>query len=319
MLINMAELVIHVGYPKTATTTFQRYVFPEHPEIEYLGKFIPSFRYIEPVLWPELDSLIREDETRYRGVSGLQEILAKYKDNSKHKVVMISSESFVDGWAIDRGVVARRLKEACGECKIIFTLREQISAIKSFYSAHGRFGHNLFLSKTELEKAKFPMSLDNWLDYCFRMFDKNFPGILLYSDTINYYKKLFGQKNVGVFLYEEFCADRKSYINKFCKFIGVDPNIMQGLLKDNHENPNISAPELLIYRICLTLGIKPRLNRIDGNYSKLTKLLSSKYGKSRLDLSDEWYNRLQKIYAPGNSDLVGQAGLPLDKYHYQIL
>ena len=32
------EIFIHIGYPKTATTTLQEYLFPNHSELIYLRK-----------------------------------------------------------------------------------------------------------------------------------------------------------------------------------------------------------------------------------------------------------------------------------------
>jgi len=31
---------IHIGLPKTATTTLQQYLFPRHPGLSYLGKYL---------------------------------------------------------------------------------------------------------------------------------------------------------------------------------------------------------------------------------------------------------------------------------------
>ena len=62
-------LVIHVGYPKTATTTFQQHVFPHHPEIEYLGKFIPSFRYVDESMYGLVDELLHRSAIGFRGTA----------------------------------------------------------------------------------------------------------------------------------------------------------------------------------------------------------------------------------------------------------
>ena len=91
----MTQLIVHLGYPKTATTTFQQHVFPNHPEIDYLGKFIPSFRYRDERLFPEIDQLMTVDSLRYGGVDVLRDLVEQQRSNCHHPVLLISSESFL--------------------------------------------------------------------------------------------------------------------------------------------------------------------------------------------------------------------------------
>lgn len=56
------RLLLHVGLSKTGTTTLQRALFANHPEISYLGKYVPSkapkgclsqdvYDFLNPLLW----------------------------------------------------------------------------------------------------------------------------------------------------------------------------------------------------------------------------------------------------------------------------
>ena len=127
----MTALFIHVGYPKTATTTFQKHVFPNHPEIDYLGKFIPGHRYRDERLYPSIDRLMTVDESRYEGVVGLRELIDACREQCSKRVMLISSESFVHVTAVNLGLVAQRVKAAFSPCKIIITIREQLDIIRS--------------------------------------------------------------------------------------------------------------------------------------------------------------------------------------------
>jgi hypothetical protein len=43
IIIMNKKLYLHIGYPRTATTTFQRHLYSAHPEINYFGKFIDFY------------------------------------------------------------------------------------------------------------------------------------------------------------------------------------------------------------------------------------------------------------------------------------
>src|SRR3546814_16927430 len=155
----LAPLVIHACYPKTATTTFQTHVFPAHPEIEYLGKFIPSFRYVDDRLRLDIASILHQDRLRFRGATELRDLVRKIRAETTRNCVLISSESFIHPSAVDLALVADRAEEVFRPCKVLITIREQISAIKSFYRMHGRFGQYLTIGpKPADELIEYPLS-----------------------------------------------------------------------------------------------------------------------------------------------------------------
>lgn len=306
----MATLFIHVGYPKTATTTFQKHVFPNHPEIDYLGKFIPSFQYRDTTLSSEIDKLMTCDDARYMGVELLRKQINDYKQQCHKKVLLISSESFIHVTASDIGLVAQRIKAALGPCKIIVTIREQIDIIKSFYGLHGQFGQYLFLCKDQAEKIKIPLRIGDWLNLSFRNYNKNFLSTLHYGEIIQYYCRLFGKQNVGIFLYEEFCQNKTAYIKKFCDFLNIDHQIVIKLVEGKHELPNLSTRDLLYFSI---------FSRIFPKFKFEPWVLRRSGAKIRnIHIDPEMEERIRNLYRDGNKTLMSEQALPLDAFNYCV-
>lgn len=307
----MTPLFVHVGYPKTATTTFQTHLFPHHPEIDYLGKFIPSHRYRDEYLYPALENLMTADEYRYEGVARLREIVDRYRDQSSAKVMLISSESFIHVTATDIGVVAQRIKAAFSPCKIIITIREQLAMIRSFYGLHGRFGQYLFLTKTETERVRMPLSIDEWLNYEFRAYNQNFLSTLHYYEVIKYYVNVFGKENVGVFLFEDFVIDKCACLEKLCDFLAVDLKTSLDLIEGRHELPNLSSRELTSYKLMSKYAPERDLPRA----AVIRKFLRNS-PRASVEIDNAWQDKIRGLYGKGNQDLAHEFSLPLQQFGY---
>jgi hypothetical protein len=307
----MCTLYVHVGYAKTATTTFQKHVFKQHPEIDYLGKFIPGFGFRDGALTHEINELISSDETRYRGVGALKALAREYRARSRRPVLLISTESLVHPWATDRGLVARRLYEALSPCRIIFTIREQLDSIRSFYGRHGRFCEYLFLVKEEREPVRSPLAFSDWLKFCLRSLDKNYLSTIQYGETIRYYAGLFGRQSVGVFLYEEFVADTRAYLTKLWDFLGIrDVATALQLVNGKHELPALSRGEVFFRRVAT------RVPFLRGATPSAAERLVPQLGRARVFISPQETKRLSALYADGNRELAETFDLPLKRFGY---
>ena len=314
----MTQLFIHVGYPKTATTTFQKRVFPNHPDIDYLGKFIPSYRYRDQLLFPELEKLVTMDESRYEGTEGVRTLMKRYRERCTNKALLISSESFIHVTAVDLAVVAGRIQSAFSPCKVIITIREQMDIIKSFYGMHGRIGQYMFLCQDETETIRFPMTIETWLEQSFRSYHKSFLSLLHYYETIQCYCRILGRDNVGIFLFEEFVHDRPTYIRKLSEFLGIDAPAMMRLVEGQHENPGRPGgtwPYLEVLTPLLSRwGLKAEKHtREEG----MTELAGGR-NAVQITMPPSWRERLEGLYRDGNEALMRDFKLPLEGYKYVV-
>lgn len=305
-----SQLCVHIGFPKTATTTFQQHVFPAHPDIEYIGKFIPGFGYRTDALASNIGRLITSDSVSYAGVGALRDEVNAIIRSSSRRIVLLSSESFVQEQATDRGLVAKRLFEAFGPCRILITIREQLSIIRSFFAMHGQYGQYLFLTKHEDEAFVLPLSMSDWLKFALRHPDRNFPSMIRYADVIDCYCGLFGRHNVGLLVYEEFVHDPTAYVQRLADFLHVDPEEMARLQSGRHEHRSRPrrVPTANPAPVPGLLGrLSARLR--DRNPAASTVALST-------EIPEPWLTQLRDQYRPGNRRLAEVYGLPLERYGY---
>jgi hypothetical protein len=279
-------LVIHAGYPKTATSTFQRHVFPHHPDIHYLGKDFPSFRFVDERLYDLIDELFHASTINFGGPDALRVIFDEITSQSQSKCILLSTESLIHPAAFDAGIVASRIMDAFGECKILLTIREQISSILSFYFTHGQFGQYLYIdAKDEDDNISYPISFQSWINWQKKCPDRNYIGLMDYNSVIRHYVSVFGRDNVCVLLYEQFRDDPDGYARDMAAFLGIDAPSLRELMMDRHENPSPGRAA-------------PWRGEDAG--------------------SDEIISELRHSYRVGNAQLAREWPLPLEAFGYTL-
>lgn len=286
------QLFLHIGYPKTATTTLQTHLFPKHPDINYLGKFIPNHDYTKPDLKSYLNDLINSQSHNYKCNGTLKHLINQEMIHSNHLCTLISNEAFLHPWAIDVETVARRAYKVFNPCKIIIVIREQHDALWSFYRAHGRHGQYMFVNLTENDTVSVqpPISASDWLELQSREFNKNFASTLLYSDVINSYLKLFGKENVLVLCYEQLDKNLADFTNHLSRWMGINNDMTHNLLDGKREN--ITPP-------ILSNEFAHKETEAKSNFIKLIPpSITNEYRKGNQYISDKLGIKLAKYNYP---------------------
>ncbi len=231
---------IHIGYPKTLSTTLQRSYFDAHPDLFHLGIGCGSnigyrnadiHKMVEPYLTTCRDA-------KYQEVyPSLKKALEQALSEAEHlgfKASGISNEmlAFSPPDHIDSSAKATRLKQLFGEeTRIIIIIREQFSLLKSLYKEFVRQG----ISQTWVD----------FLRYLFMFQDRSFLYDLLYDRTYARYAEFFGPEHILIFPIEAYLTPTGTLIpdlngvylhEKINSFLGVR-NISIQL---NHHNPSLS-------------------------------------------------------------------------------
>ena len=125
------NIVIHPGFQKTATTTLQDHLFSRHQGILNLADPYTS----------DLSDLGHELKKPYGRFSeatlrGITADLLTDADGSK-QVAVISDEEFTV-FNSTMALIPERLHALYPDATILFTIRNQIDWVKSFYAATGR-------------------------------------------------------------------------------------------------------------------------------------------------------------------------------------
>jgi hypothetical protein len=309
----MTNIAIHIGFPKTGTTTQQMHLFGKHSQIDYLGK-----PYADDSLKREILRLVMEESTTYDSTA-LKEYLARQKEKGNHKekrVTVLSDELLVSASKVrDKGGVAHRLKDIFPGAKILVTVRNQLSILKSAYINGGR------LIKYLPQKIDgLAISMPEWLEISWETRDRNYIGNVRYIDTIDYYARLFGKENVLVLLFEDFIKDKETFAQQVSGFLNIDAAESLRHLGEKHENETLKRSQLELELFLTKLGIYGRRRFITGAIRRLHKLkyLFRKDGKARITIPPEWEKRLKDLYIEGNRKLVEHYQLPLEKYNYPL-
>ena len=194
-MISNRKVLIHVGYPKCASTFLQVSVLPHIPHIEFVGKW-NNMRFLETILRPEIDFDPKD---------------AAATIPAGDKPLVLSIEALVRNPLADEpggaGLIARRLKMIFPEAHICFIIRNQIDAIESMmleWIRGGAFG-NLGLNK-------FRMMANH------NNFDLLYYG---YSRLIKFYMSIFESNHIHVLLLEELSRDGEKFVMELLSPIGI--------------------------------------------------------------------------------------------------
>jgi hypothetical protein len=304
---------IHIGFPKTGTTTQQKHLFARHSQVAYLGK-----PYEDEILKNEILKLVMEESLTYNPAI-LKEYIARYVQEERNKgkqVLLLSDELLVSASKVrDKGMVAERLKTVFAPNKILVTIRDQVEMLKSAYVNSGRLLKHV--------PAKFKgraITFGEWLEMCWENRDRSYIGNVRYSHTIDYYTRCFGKENVGILLFEEFCSQKDAYTRKLANFLAIDTAEALKLLGGQHENPRLLQSQLdleLSHSRWGTPGRVPLLPGLLGRWYRLKRRFKDDE-KARVQMPPDWMERLQTFYREGNRKLMDHYHLPLEKYGYLL-
>lgn len=187
--------IIHIGYPKTATTWFQRNFYPHVQNI-----YLPHHNLIKR-------NIISPFDLNYSG----HNYLDNFTNEAGSKRIIICEENLI-GSLQNGGMqgyhtkeTASRLKSLFPDAEIVIFIRNQIEMIASAYIQYVKGGGNYSINKYLFDK-QYDFSNSRML------FSLDFFN---YYQVIDFYKNLFGNENVHVFLFEKFAANNEEFIRFF--------------------------------------------------------------------------------------------------------
>lgn len=309
--IRSLEIPIHIGYHKTGSTFLQKMIFPQ------LG--------IEQLM---LSMDVISKKAGFYPEELVQTLECKGPEiDSDQKKLLISQESLVghlEGDSIwDPLVIARNLHCTFPNAKIFVAIRNQFDYILSAYTfkVFIKGNERRTLSKYLKDNIKGPAG---------------FKESLQYDRIIRYYQDIFGRNRVLVSAYEQLAKNEFAYIERLCKFIGIEHNVDLLAKKENVSNKNrdvILFSRLLNFPFSMTMdflvhwGIlppeRPNPSRIEIGYELLRKktinpFLSNVFSSTEkiLEIDPELKLTLDTIYKESNHKLADLVDLDLQKFGY---
>tara|TARA_B100001123_G_C15141667_1_gene959744 strand:- start:126 stop:1145 length:1020 start_codon:yes stop_codon:yes gene_type:complete len=338
----MKKLYFHIGYPRTGTTTLQIHLFPNHPQINYLGR--------RPNTDPELEliyliSFLNNNDFDKRYSELLEKAKEFYLDSNKINVI---SSEFVILHAIhynDTVDNLRTVSRSVSRINSLFSkinvdvyffcsIRNHVKIIPSFYSAAApELNYSLTFNGEELvEYLKNNKSSNPRIEILLSGFK--------YCELYKNLEKVVGKNKIKFFLFEEF---NNNFASELSNYLKINPAISLKLLKNSSENTGfnqikedaaINSP-LSIFFFKLTKNLKnPRIlffgfsKKLFNMFKLLYKLIKYKQkDKEILKLKKENLIKqiniiknnsslIKKYYRNDCLELKNELKLDIDKYDY---
>jgi len=302
-------ILLHPGYPKTASTWLQKELFLDRHGFEQLnrdnGQRLGSYFVVPPHEYnaPVVHRKVKEKE-------------AQAAENGA--VPVVTCEGLAGGFrrfqnGLDAFVIARRLADAFTEAKVLIGIREQVGMIMSLYNQYLRHFGIKPLARYILEYQGKSAEFQSPEDFC-------------YDRLIRCYQDLFGRRNVMVYTLEEFRDHPDAFLEQFKAFIG-------GRFDCSAINTaamyNTKSGEYLAYGATRWLGFPRKfisvrhLERHGEQVKKFRRFVAVLYPEVFERLYIEKQRKIVRrctagIYAESNAVTAELTGLDLRKYGYEL-
>lgn len=299
----MNRVTVHIGLPKTATTTLQQQVFAGHPEVLYFG---PKANY------PEFDEVMMglcfADGLNYDADLGCRVVERVFASPQGGEKPVVVSHEAVTAQGGDRRLKAERLKALFPDARIVLTVRRPEDMLVSVY-----FQWLKGFGGKRLEAS----SLDAWLDQDWRdPWRGNFLR-LQYGKILDLYRALFGDENVLLLFFEDLIDDRAKFARQLSEFIGVDSETTDHLLAQDKSNLRVTSlrySEVRLYSSFPLLQHLQSLKRFLPD-SLRTFVKGGMGSEATQKLSPEWRQRIRD-YAKAENQALEREFSEIAKYDY---
>ena len=291
--------IIHIGYPKTATTWFQKSIFPN----------ISNFKLIPKETLQKYIVSASEGE--------FEKFIVDYKKLLPDNNFILSDEDFITNKPEHISPIekAKRLQKLFPNAQIILFIRNQPDIIASAYSQHIKAGGTL-----------------NPNQYIETLIQSDKLSLWKYDKIIEIYQNLFGKSAVNVFLYEsinqpdfllkffqqfkfqlkENNISKKLYNKHLCPFVLSITRALNHFTK--HQLYTKFPPKSYYFHVPLLFLI----SRINMNFLNTIFCFSKHLSPKKIIGKENIYN-IQEYFKLSNKRLINDLNIKeIVTHHYPI-
>ncbi|MDP6526316.1 MAG: sulfotransferase [Kiritimatiellia bacterium] len=304
-------IIIHIGLPKTATTTLQKHLFARHSEIDCIGQ--PTSIISEKNLHM-LHVITRQDSLSFD--DGFDRFLENTVNPilraCKRRATVLSEESFSTGASFPRSVprreIASRLLRLFPEARILMVIRNQVDLLCSWY-------------RQSLRHVDAPtQSLEEWFDSQWqeKLYGSVLP-LLNYDLLRQLYEDTFGPDRVKIMLFESFTQHQEQFIDELSCFSRINAQESYTLLNRRTENVTVTEQEIALRRAAKHLPAHKLISRATPLWVKAALVRLAAHGRRvQPTLPTEWNARTADYYRESNRQLATSTNLPLAEHEYPL-
>ncbi|WP_092614788.1 sulfotransferase domain-containing protein [Roseospirillum parvum] len=254
-----SSFIVRIGHFKCGTTFFNQAFFPQHPQINFLGKPFPQ----GDAMWTVLEQIagLRDFDAAFcRG-----EVAARLETGTpERRLAALSDGRFAEPRHPDFDHLPERLKQVTGpNTLILFTVRHPVDLVASLYT------QSVGTGKT---RDSFQKWLDdNWAD------NQDILGMISYGRVAETFARTFGAERLLINSLETLRAEPAAFARDLAHRCGLDEARTVALFDQKPRNRRMSrlqtrlsaSPALygLARRLWHALpdGLRPLAGRLSGH------------------------------------------------------
>jgi hypothetical protein len=304
----MGHSVIHIGANKTASTTLQRSLFRSNPALQYLGEDGDGYADYAPLV----NSLVNDDDLFYPAAE-CEGLFRRNAAQAGGRTFLYSNEDVMTSRV--PLICAKRLQGLMPDAEVVLVMRNQQTAVPSFYANHGAF-----LKPAPPSYFRRHVALDDWIAFQ-TMFGKY--GALAsfrYDQFESIYSDLFGGR-MHILLFEDFVSDRRAFVDKLCAILKLDPEAAMLSLQSSHERRRFTGRMLAYYRFRTSFfwGVEfTKYLPFGGTLARMFADFMNGGAPAKIAVSLTTRQKIHDLYCEGNSRLAEKYNLPLAHYGYPM-
>jgi len=305
--------LIHIGLPKTASTTLQDRLFSKQERFLYLGRIQNG--YSDARIKELLERVAFQDSLEYdaRAAESLVASL-RASDAPRTRPIIVSAESLSVEGRTDRRLIAERLHKLFAPAKVLIVLRAQPAMLQSLYL-------------NDLRGSGQPLwPFDVWLERLYGgiRYTEMHRIALNYEPLVRLYDDVFGQENVTVLAFEQIKDASSPVFDRLAGLVQVDRAEVSACFAV-FKNQRMSRRHMLAMRVQGHLPAGTNLAHFGRRvlpeimYRPIRSFVVSGRRMASPTFSAEWCRRIASACAAGNSRIAVRKSLPLESLGYPII
>jgi hypothetical protein len=235
--------ILHLGLPKTATTSLQKDVFPRLPGIMLSLREQPGpAALLEQVRYRAQDATaLAVSEARY-----LAELRRRFRNAppgpSQHRTILVSNENVIGPHPDGPAALIHRIKAVCPDARVMITLREPVDFLRSIFRQELDNLVSAVLAGTQK-----PVKIKSFDSFIRRSLTHGVRGHLAFvhhTEIVDALHACFGRENVLTLRFDMLKTSQVNFLNDLFAFVGCAPKASVVMGRRNRSRPKIE--ELLV-------------------------------------------------------------------------